>query len=437
MPQLSDLLEKKKFIKKSYRPWDLSGTGTIDNASHQTLIIPSQDINEQEHETKIIIPNQQDKIDVVANPDSIANVTAIVTDNETGNKIADKEVTTKRHSNNNQVTGVKQLDNQLITKKKHQSNIWDNKRDNNFDIYYLVETIKKLSGIQKNIFLYIINTCTARGVLDTGNILSMELANAGKCSIESAKTSLNRLIEKHLVIRHPGKACRGGHMVLGITNEIQSAAIQAQQALFNPLKMNYLSDFTGNNIGNKIDNNHPYSSSYNNKNNTTNISEEWKNVKFDALQGIGFSDTQIMQLANSQMTTPEIVQSSINHFAFALANKDKVKAYTDPLNVLMGVLRKGQNWHETDYISPQELSLQRILNERKKRKERVDAIIKELSDLEFPNWRKNLTQDEIKIIVPEDILKTNLAPAISATLRSYFIEKILMPRLEQEAVLEF
>ena len=34
MPQLSDLIKKrakKKFIKKEYRSWDLSGTGIVDN----------------------------------------------------------------------------------------------------------------------------------------------------------------------------------------------------------------------------------------------------------------------------------------------------------------------------------------------------------------------------------------------------------------------
>ena len=30
MPQISDLVEKKKFVKKTFRPWDLSGTGTLD-----------------------------------------------------------------------------------------------------------------------------------------------------------------------------------------------------------------------------------------------------------------------------------------------------------------------------------------------------------------------------------------------------------------------
>ena len=62
-------------------------------------------------------------------------------------------------------------------------------------------------------------------------------------------------------------------------------------------------------------------------------------------------------------------------------------------------------------------------------------MIKELIDLEFPEWKKKLTEEQIKQIVPADTLKTNLTPAIHCALRGYFVDKILLPRLEAENIL--
>lgn len=422
MPQLSDLIEKRKFVKKSFRPWDLSGTGTVDSQHEIVQTSESASI-----ETTIPQPVAlQEKIKI---KEEMIIGTPVVTlkektDNISGNISGNNQVTSEKHPDNIEVTPLKQLDNIEVTSRQQLGNNPDNITDNANNISYLTDAIKKLSGIQKNIFVYIIHVCTARGALDTGNLLAADLANTSNCTIGSAKTSLNRLIAKYLVIRNQGKACRGGHMVLGITKEIQAAAIQAQQVLFNPLKLLITNNVTGNTIGN----NGPYSSS-SNKTTTTILPDEWKKIDFESLRKIGFSETQLRQLFDSNTTAPEIVQESINHFSFGLENSDKIKAYHEPLNVFMGVLRKGQMWRESAYVSPKELTLRQILEEKQKKKEQFNAMIKELIELEFPAWRKKLTEEEIKQIVPADILKMNVMAAIHSALRIYFTEKVLFTRL--------
>ena len=130
-------------------------------------------------------------------------------------------------------------------------------------------------------------------------------------------------------------------MMLGITKEIQGAAIQAQKSLFNPLK-SLNSDNTPSNI---TGNNSTYSSSNSyNINTTTVLPEEWEQIDITQLISIGFSKTQLLQLFQKQLNTPDVIQESIYHFAFCLENNPKAKAYSDPLNVLMGVLRKSGAW---------------------------------------------------------------------------------------------
>jgi len=420
MPQLSDLVEKRKFVKKEYRPWDLSGTGTVDGKeksdnikSEATPVIDKPDL-----------PKEQPAI--IKHPIAEKPLDRTNTDNKTGNVTDNNWVTTEIQTENIKVTKPKQRDNIKVTTREHTNNTIDNVTSNIESLAYLINSIKKLTGIQKYIFLYVINVCSARGALDTGNVLCTDLSNAANCSIGSAKTSLIRLIEKHLIRRLEGKPSRGGHMVLGITKEIQSAAIQAQQALFNPLKMLQ----TDNIIGNTTNNMAPYSSSIYKNNITTSLPDEWKKINIEPLQHIGFSDTQLRQLHDSNTTAPEIVQDAINRFAYSLEHSDKVKAYNDPLNVLMGVLRKGQRWNEPNYLPPKELALRQMLEEKRKQKEQFDAMIKELIELEFPEWRKKLTDEDIKNIVPPEVMKTNISAAIQASLRVYYTEKILLPRLE-------
>jgi hypothetical protein len=433
MPQLSELIGKQKFVKKEYRPWDLSGKGTVDGKD--TLNVSPLNQKNSIDAEKHSISNEQIATDQQPETVQVHPVTKKTYDktgNKLGNNTGNKEVTNRQQRDNKQVTNRQQRDNKQVTNRQQPGNITGNVTDNvtgntEWQIY-LVDTIKKLSGIQKSIFYYIINICSARNALETGNVLSSDLANAANCSVGSAKTSLVRLLEKHLVLRLPGKACRGGHMVLGMTTEIQAAAIQAHHALFNPPKMTFSDNNTGNNTGNTP----PYSSSsYKNNTTTTVLPEEWQKINFETLKHIGFSETQLRQLFDSNMTGPELVQDALNRFAYSLQHSIKVKAYNDPLNVLMGVLRKGQRWVEPNYVPPKELALRQLLEEKRKQKEQQELMIKELVELEFPDWRRKLTEDEIKMIVPDDIRKTNLTAAVTSTLRTYFVEKILLPKLEE------
>jgi hypothetical protein len=394
MPQLSDLVGKKKFVKKSFRPWDLSGSGTTDGSMESEQPLPLSKTEDSAREPLVLEEKVLLKEDLNLSTHHVPKQT--ITGNKTGNISDNKQVTTRQQSDNIGITLSKQPDNIEVTTRQHSDNDRDNVTDNTKDISYLTDAIKKLTGLQKNIFLYIINVCSARGGLDTGPILSLDLANAANCTAGSAKTSLNRLVEKQVVMRHQGKACRGGHMVLGISKEIQAAAIQAQQALFNPLKSSYSDNVTGN-----ITSNDAYSSSsIYNKTTTTALPDEWKKIDISSLSDIGFTETQLRQLYQSNMTVPDIIQESICHFAYGLEHNPKLKTYSDPLNVLMGVLRKGGNWIEKNYISPKEQALVHLLEQKKREAERLQELEKKIVEQEFKIWLAKLDQRE-----KENILK--------------------------------
>lgn len=335
------------------------------------------------------------------------NLASKLSDNRTGNKTDNKLVTFRKQTGNN--------DNNKVTEKHRTGNVTDN---DDVSMRCLIESIKQLHGIQKIIFDYVIKLCTNRGCLNTGNVFSQDLALLASCSIGSIKTSVIRLIEKKLIVRLNGKQCRGGYMVLGITHEILSAHLTAERCSI---------------TDNKRDNIELYSSSYY-KNKTTNntqaLPDEWKEINIEPLRHIGFSELQLRQLFKSNMTEADIVQDSIYKFAFALEYNEKIRNYPNPLNVFMGVLRKGNVWIEANYVPPKVIALRELQEEKQKIKDECDAIIKKLVDLEFPEWKRNLTEVEIEAIVPKNTLRLNTSAAVTAALRVYFVERVLLPRIE-------
>src|SRR5579871_4327536 len=104
MPQLSELIAKKKFVKKEFRPWDLSGKGTIDGAEKTEETI-KQEVNPsiQEPTVPSEIPSPgQDPIKENPNPSVIAN-----TGNKIDNILDNKQVTTRERTSHNQITASK------------------------------------------------------------------------------------------------------------------------------------------------------------------------------------------------------------------------------------------------------------------------------------------------------------------------------------------
>lgn len=335
---------------------------------------------------------------------SLASIPSQLTDNKSDNKTGNKLITFREQTDNK--------DNNKVTEKYITDNVTSNDDE---PISSIIGSIKKLYGIQKIIFNYVVQLCTQRGLLNTGEVLCNDLALAASCSSGCIRTSLIRLVEKKLILRLAGKRCRGGYMVLGITHEILNANFMLNNEL----------------TSNRTDNNQLYISSYY-KNNTKALPDEWKKIDIEPLCHIGFSELQLHQLFETKMADPDLVQDSIYKFAFALEHKEKTKAYPDPLNILMGVLKKGRMWVEASYVSPKIIALRELAHEKQREKEEYDMLITKLADLEFPKWKMNLTEAEIEAIVPSHTLRIKTYAAVAAALRIYFVEKVLLPRIEKE-----
>ena len=102
----------------------------------------------------------------------------------------------------------------------------------------------------------------------------------------------------------------------------------------------------------------------------------------------------------------------------------KAKSYSDPLLVLIGVLRKGEAWIEPNYRSTQEIAQETLNNNIKSQSERLRKLAEEAFNLAFSEWRENLSEEKIISILKEDINGTEIFIPKKVRLKTYFNEKI-------------
>lgn len=404
MPKLNEIVKErdnKKFIKKSYRPWDLGGDSTS----------ISQEVIKKERLENSLIDTHISEIN--NNPSMATKVTPNLAPE---NEIDNNKITLKEQQDNNRITIRDQIDNTQETERVTNRE----QLDIHLDPTSIYHQLMKLSGIQKNILNFIIDFCTIRNSLDTGPIETSTLALYANSNTGVTKISIKRLIDKGFILRKKGKKAKGGYINLSITAEVYDAFIQQRKININTINSTDLIS----SIRYQLDNNGLYSSSYNKNITTIKIDElpkEWDKIDYESLKDIGFTKTQIKQLVDKN--EPEIVQESINHFAFGMEHNPKFKKYEDPLNVLMGVLRKRQGWFEKNYRSPKEIAQQNLLEVKKAEMERSQQLEEEAYKLAFSNWQKNLSPEELEKIAPSKKTAGEIMPQ-SAKLSIFFKENI-------------
>jgi hypothetical protein len=446
MPDLKELLkerDEKKFTKKSYRPWDLSGkASSLAEQNKAEGLIDSSNADE-ENVTNTDPTNGMTR----ALP---AEIRSSTDNNKVSNRyhldstIDSNEISNRYHLDNNKESirypldiksdsdKISMIPNESENKSRFSPHKLSDENENisglkvqtvvDVTTTELEQEIISLSGKQKIIFDMVIEICSTRNCLSTGPVQTASLASVAQTTTGTVKTMLIRLIQKQLLLRHPGKNAKGGYVNLGVTSTILDLVNSIKTSNKNNL---FASDvILSNRYQKDISQDYISNSNYNITTNNLNrrldqIPPEWENINFDPLVHIGFSKTQIKQMIGKN--EPSIVQESINHFAYGLEHNPKVKKYEDPLNVLMGVLRKGQAWVETDYRSAIEIAQQKLLEAKRAEIERKKSLEEEAYKLALSEWDAGITEQERNKITE----RTNgdLTPPM-AKLSKYFREHI-------------
>jgi hypothetical protein len=114
--------------------------------------------------------------------------------------------------------------------------------------------------------------------------------------------------------------------------------------------------------------------------------KKWKLINYDDLKALGFSESHLRQIFDTYknkmgtaFTTDKnlkkAVQSSIDHFAWAIKNKNLSSKYKNPLQVFMSVLKKGKIWYENGYV------------EAEQKKKNAHLVISQRQKTAYSNYR--------------------------------------------------
>ena len=260
-------------------------------------------------------------------------------------------------------------------------------------------TFSSLVGLQRKLVKFVYDECKIARAKTTKQLSIEYIVKTLETPYFSIKATIQRLIKKGVVIRTNLKQGRGGWVTYGVPDLVFNEILRYEETEYKPsTNLVHCSSFEQKPSA-QPSTSLSSSSSNNNKDTTTNgneLPEEWRNINLDPLQDIGFSEKHLRQIFN--LNLPDVVEESIKHFAFGLLNNPNAKQYTNPINVIMGVLRKGQAWVENNYKSPQEIAQQELASRKKAEAERLAKLAQEIYDAEFKIWENGLSAEEIKAI---------------------------------------
>ena len=259
-------------------------------------------------------------------------------------------------------------------------------------------TFSSLVGLQRKLVKFVYDECKIARAKTTNQLSIEYIVKTLETPYFSIKATIQRLIKKGVVIRTNLKQGRGGWVTYGVPDLVFNEILRYEETEYKPrTNLVHCSNFEQKPSAQPSTS--LSSSSYINNNTTTNgneLPEEWRNINLDPLQDIGFSESHLRQLFN--FNTPELVEESIKHFAFGLLNNPKTKQYPNPINVIMGVLRKGQAWVENNYKSLQEIAQEELVARKKAEAERLVKLEQEIYNAEFKIWESGLSATELKAI---------------------------------------
>ena len=286
-----------------------------------------------------------------------------------------------------------------------------------------------LVGLQRSIVYLIYQECKKARAKITEPLTLEYLSYHTKKDKKTIKTSVYRLIKKGCILRVEYKNGRSGWTQYELPNEIFHELLQSETD--NKLVTNWQQ--SDNKVVSEVvtepTTNVPSSSSYINKT-TTNLPEEWLCINFEPIADIGFSANHLQQLLDKN--SPEVVQESIFHFAYSLNHNSKFKNHENPLNLFMGVLRKGNAWIEPNYRSAQEMALAHILELKAAEQARIKQLQDNAYKISFDEWKSSLSQDEIERIAPKS--KSSLAKGglPERMLLNQFFKETIWPETRKE-----
>ena len=289
-----------------------------------------------------------------------------------------------------------------------------------------------IRGSQRQILDLLFSLSLNSGDRATPYLSSSEIGKALQMPQESVRTALKRLLLRGVLLRKGFQRGRTGWSCYELSQKAYRDLREIGQSGSNWVQNGFKS---GSEIGSQTGSTASSSSSYvleENLKTTTSDSElfenpptqlapEWQQLDISPLDPIGFTNTHLVQIIRQGKLSVDEVQDSINFYAFDL-NRNGLKPKS-ALNYFMGVVRRGIPYGPQDNYETPADEVRRKTREFKERQAAMrQAEEQKILDLEFQEWRRGLSSDEVQTLVPEFARRPG--PVQESSLKTYFQQNL-------------
>ena len=222
--------------------------------------------------------------------------------------------------------------------------------------------LHKFSKKEQELILFVFSKCALERSLTSPVISSEELMDVLLVKPERLRNLVFRISKKGgiscEIFKNGPSACRIFHIDAGFYEELLNA--QQSNSSVTPLAKPLATTISS-------------SRDINNNKSTTELPDEWRNIKTDHLQkalnnmenisGQIFNTSQVKSIYAAQKLTAAEVQKSINHFAYGIENYATQPPYDQirkPAGFLVDTLKNGSTWEEKRYLSPDERLIKKV-----------------------------------------------------------------------------
>lgn len=271
-----------------------------------------------------------------------------------------------------------------------------------------------LVGLQRQVSLFIFDQTKIARDRITDPISISVLASSCESTVLSAQKTIQRLEEKGILCRAEYRNGRGGWTKYELPQEIFQEMLHLETSDKLRTYLGQSSDKPRTEPRTQLRTSASSSSSYvleeNLKTTTsdadlfentpTQLAPEWQQLDISPLEPIGFTRTHLVQIIRQGKLSVGEVQDSINFYAFDLT-RNGLKPNSQ-LNFFMGIVRKGIPYAPPDnYESPVDEARRKTREFKERQSAARQAEEQKLLHLEFQEWRRGLTSDDVLAIVPE------------------------------------
>lgn len=290
--------------------------------------------------------------------------------------------------------------------------------------------VDKIVGKERNLLFYIFKKCQSIGSIETNLITTDELVKVLKIKAEHLRNLIFRLSKKSLLEISDYKNGRSGWRKFKLSKDLFQK-LSLDENVNNMLLIG--TDIVSKALAEPLAS--LSSSSSNINTTTTELSDEWQKIDISSLESIGLTFGHLIQLQRSGIESTEIIQDSINHFAYDLIHNHKTKEIkTTPIGYFMGIMKRAGIYTAPDnYESEKDRALRTYMETKKRQQEKQAAVETELIDLSYHEWMSGLTNDEKKLLLPDHVVNSHLEGPKIAALKTYF-KKNIWP---EKSTLEF